>query len=331
MIHFIFDWPCKRGSVCSDMFINEFYTKRHIKCDVDGSRRGKYRKIYWVLLAIRTILKSKRNDIIVCWLDFHGVLCLLFSRILFMKRRILAINILLKKKDTFSNKINRLLYRYAFSDKNFYFTYTSKYMDYANMKRSYLLQDTYVDRNNLFMEYSDCGKNVFVGGNNGRDWNLAYKVAAAMPDVNFYFIMPNIEKNKNYPHLQNVEEHYSIPYNEYLKYVSSCSVVFLPLKTEAPAGLIVLYEAAMKCKALIMTDTQVSRDYLSNTETGILIKSGDVDDAVKSIRRILNDKEFQKNISIKLQQKIMNLGKFENYCEVLHSIILDINKSKNLY
>lgn len=326
MIHFIFDWPCKNGSICSDMFIEEFRKKRNLECDVDGSKRGKYRKFYWFLLALRTVLRSKKDDVIVCWLDFHGVLCFLFSKLLFRRRKILAINILLKKKNTLANKFNQLLYQCAFSSKDFYFTYTSKYMDYVGMERSYLLPDTYVDRNNLFEEYKDCGRKVFVGGNNGRDWNLAYNVAKILSDVEFCFVMPKCEKERNHPNLANVEEYYGITYTEYLNCVKKCSVVFLPLKTEAPAGLIVLYESAMKCKALIMTDTPVSRDYITNDVTGILVEAGNISICVENLNKVLNDKTIQKKLSLNLQQKVMDMGSFENYCKNLDDIIKDILK-----
>lgn len=325
MIHFIFDWPTTKIDKTQQLFLFEFRDKRNYICDVDGSSRGKFKKLNWVYFTFKTVLKSKKDDLIVCWFDFHGVLCYLATKLFFRKRKILAINILLKNKKTLFNRLVSILYRWAFNDKYFYFTYTSKFMPYGTMKNSYLLPDTYVDRDELFQPYVDCGNMVFVGGHNSRDWDLAYQVAEAMPDVKFCFVMPHIQKtiNRNKKN-ENIEEYYDLPYNEYLDKVAKCSIVFLPLKTDAPAGLIVLYEAAIKCKALIMTKTPVSLDYIEDHETGLLVNKGDCNNAVMAIRELVDDAKLRAKISYKLQKTVMEKGSFETYCSNLDAILKDI-------
>lgn len=304
MIRIIFDWPCSHGSVCSDMFIVEM--KKHGKdLIVDGARRAKPRVLFWLLLAIRTIFKSKKEDIIVTWLDTLGVFCYWVGKLTNRKRKILALNILLKEKTTFKNRLWKTLYNIAIDDYNFYFTYTSKWQKWNTYPRAFYLQDTYVDRDALFVTYKDCGKTVFVGGWNGRDWPLAIQVAKRLPSADFYFVCPPMVEKLLEDKTNNIHVGYALPRKEYLKTLAECSIVFLPLDTNAPAGLIVLYEAAMKCKALVMTENDVSKDYLVNQSLGLLVTKNDVDDAVEKLETLLDNEQKRESMSKELQSYIM--------------------------
>ena len=92
-----------------------------------------------------------------------------------------------------------------------------------------------------------------------------------MPNINFNLIMPQkiyLENSKNITANMNI--FYDIPYAKFMDILCSSSIVCLPLNTEAPAGLIVLFQAAANKKLVITTDTETTQEYI-NSETGVRI------------------------------------------------------------
>lgn len=106
---------------------------------------------------------------------------------------------------------------------------------------------------------------VFCGGRNGRDWQFMIEVARSMPNVDFHLVMPQsvYEECKNVLP-SNVYAKFNLPIKEFMKEMCSCEIVALPLDTEAPAGLIVLFQAAANMKYVITTDTMTTREYLGD-------------------------------------------------------------------
>lgn len=63
---------------------------------------------------------------------------------------------------------------------------------------------------------------------------------------------------------QNVTCRHDIPVDEFLNEMASSEVVCLPLDTEAPAGLIVLFQAAAMNKPIVTSDTVTTRGYITD-------------------------------------------------------------------
>lgn len=55
--------------------------------------------------------RSNKGDTIICWYDFMAVLCWVLCKIQFKRRKIVALNILLKDKSTYKNRLAKLLYK----------------------------------------------------------------------------------------------------------------------------------------------------------------------------------------------------------------------------
>lgn len=54
---------------------------------------------------------ARKNDILICWFDFQGVLCWWLSKLTFRKRNIVIVNIMLKDKTTLRNRVVSWLYK----------------------------------------------------------------------------------------------------------------------------------------------------------------------------------------------------------------------------
>lgn len=255
------------------------------------------KKIFgWIQGVLVVISKSKKNDTIICWFDFQAVLCWWICHLTFMHRKIVCINILLKDKSSLRNKIVSYLYKKSLLSSCFSASVTSvKYGEWLNKKleldaKYTLIHDVYHDAYRFEQAVDVIPNSVFCGGNNGRDWRFLIEVARKMPDIRFNIVMPHDVYLKYHSvFTKNMNVRYDIPYNEFMKELCSSSIVCLPLDTQAPAGLIVMFQAAANLKPLITTKTVTTMEYI-NKERGIII-SNELDVWVNSIKSCLENIE----------------------------------------
>ena len=253
------------------------------------------KKIFgWIQGVLVVISKSKKNDTIICWFDFQAVLCWWICHLTFMHRKIVCINILLKDKSSLRNKIVSYLYKKSLLSSCFSASVTSvKYGEWLNKKleldaKYTLIHDVYHDAYRFEQAVDVIPNSVFCGGNNGRDWRFLIEVARKMPDIRFNIVMPHDVYLKYHSvFTKNMNVRYDIPYNEFMKELCSSSIVCLPLDTQAPAGLIVMFQAAANLKPLITTKTVTTMEYI-NKERGIII-SNELDVWVNSIKSCLEN------------------------------------------
>lgn len=227
----------------------------------------------WIVACLKILFESKKNDCIICWFDFQGVLCFWFAKFFFKKRTICCVNVMLKDKKTLKNKVVSFLYKKTLQSANVRASVTShSYGDWLNkkldiQKKYYLIHDVYRD---IYRIKSPCleKKQVFIGGVNGRDWAFAFELAKKMKDVNFCIILPTkIRKFLVNDKYDNLETFSDIPLTEFERHLCESSLVCLPLDSEAPSGLIVLFRAAANDKMVFITETASSKEYV-NYERG---------------------------------------------------------------
>lgn len=265
MIYLLFDNPNDKEKVSfiANSFsfeIKEIYSPKWDKLIIG-----------WIIGCLTILKLSKRNDTIVCWYDFQAVLCYWLAKLSFRQRKIVCINLLLKDKASTKNKVVAWLYKKALKSKHFVASVTS--VEYGNHlkdrlgidKDLFLLHDLFQDNYKINGCMDVRPKTVFCGGRNGRDWKFMIEVAKVMPDIQFHLVMPKVTYDEYHDELPgNVVAKYNLSMDDFMKEMCSCEIVALPLDTEAPAGLIVLFQAAANMKYIITTDTMTTREYLSD-------------------------------------------------------------------
>lgn len=265
MIYLLFDNPGDKNAVS---FISYKLQERVIEV---YSPKSNCLIVGWIKGCLKMLRLSHRNDTIVCWYDFQAILCYWLSILLFKRRKIVCINILLKDKDSLRNKVVSWLYRKALNSKRVVASVTStEYGTHLKErlginKKLFLLHDVFHESYLYKREFHVIPNSVFCGGRNGRDWKFMIEVAKVMPHVRFHLVMPKIiyeEFQNELP--DNVIAKYNLSMEDFMKEMYSCEIVALPLDTEAPAGLIVLFQAAANMKYIITTDTMTTREYLSD-------------------------------------------------------------------
>lgn len=265
MVYFLFDNPGDKSRLS---FISKI-AKRENK-EVYSPKCSRL-IVGWLKGCLSVLKQSHRNDMIVCWYDFQGVLCYWLSRLTFKRRKIVCINLLLKDKESMKNKVVAWLYKKALNSKYFVASVTS--VEYGNhLKKRLGVDKDLISLHDVFHEdYKVNGSvkvhpnTVFCGGRNGRDWKFMIEVAKVMPHVLFHLVMPKVTYDEYQHELpSNVVAKYNISMEDFMKEMCSSEIVALPLDTEAPAGLIVLFQAAANMKYIITTDTMTTREYLSD-------------------------------------------------------------------
>lgn len=301
MVYFLFDNPGDKSRLS---FISKI-AKREKK-EVYSPKCSRL-IVGWLKGCLSVLKQSHRNDMIVCWYDFQGVLCYWLSRLTFKRRKIVCINLLLKDKESMKNKVVAWLYKKALNSKYFVASVTS--VEYGNhlKKRLGVDKDLILLHDVFHEDYKVNGSvkvhpnTVFCGGRNGRDWKFMIEVAKVMPHVLFHLVMPKVTYDEYKHELpSNVVAMYNISMEDFMKEMCSCEIVALPLDTEAPAGLIVLFQAAANMKYIITTDTMTTREYLSDGR-GCLLPND-----VEVWKKAINEKLGNVKSNIIASEKLLN-------------------------
>ena len=253
--------------------------------------------------------KTQKGDVIIFWYDFIGIMTALLASVLFKKRHFVILNILLKNKNNFKNRFARMLYKKALKKKDVIATVTSEEYGYILKKRLnigkdfYLLHDIYnIKSNHSFLERNY----VFCGGRNGRDWAFLFELARSMSNVEFHAAMDQ-KSYEYYPKVPtNVKTYIDISSDEFLSEMGGSRLVVLPLNTDAPAGLLVMFQAAALGKAVISTNTPVTKEYLS-CGRGLLCNN-DINEWKTALNDYLINEDKRKKSSIEFKSFL------DNYC-----------------
>ena len=320
MIYLLFDNPNDKEKVSfiTNSFsfeIKEIYSPKWDKLIIG-----------WIIGCLTILKLSKSNHTLVCWYDFQAVLCYWLAKLSFRQRKIVCINLLLKDKASAKNKVVAWLYKKALKSKLFVASVTSVEYGIHLKKRLginkelFLLHDVFHEDYKVNASLDVCPNTVFCGGRNGRDWKFMIEVAKVMPHVQFHLVMPKVTYDKYQHELpSNVVARYNISMEDFMKEMCSCEIVALPLDTEAPAGLIVLFQAAANMKYIITTDTMTTREYLSDGR-GCLFPN-DVDVWAKGICEKLGSTTSNFMASEKLLNFLKTECSEEKFVEGVESMI----------
>lgn len=324
MVYLLFDNPCDKNQVS---FISE---QAGLEMKEVYSPQYKRLIVGWLKGCLAVLRQSYSNDTIVCWYDFQAVLCYWITRLTFSQRKIVCINLLLKDKASTKNKVVAWLYKKALKSKHFVASVTSVEFGIHLKKRLginkelFLLHDVFHEDYKVNASFDICPNTVFCGGRNGRDWKFMIEVAKAMPHVHFHLVMPKVTYDEYQHELpRNVVAKYNISMEDFMKEMCSCEIVALPLDTEAPAGLIVLFQAAANLKYIITTDTMTTREYLSDGRGCLLPNDVDV------WKKAINEKLGNVKSNIIASEKLLNF--LESECserKFVEGVETMINKLK---
>lgn len=336
-IFFLTDSPVK------DWLVEEFNTRgipvRFIGLDKSTRVYSKSRisRIFllhrqYIHLALKGLTKGKNKDIIICYLDVLGLYVFMLSKFLFMNREVIIINIMFNDKRDFISILKRMFFKIMLGSRYVHPTVASSsltgiYQDIFNLpaKEFSVIHDCYGSLGKFRKEFEEGNGYVFCGGMNGRDWKTMVKAAYLLPEIRFVIVGPRKDTlGSDFP--SNISYNYDIPFAEFLESVRACSVVALPLNTEAPAGLIVLFLSALMCKPVITTDNATTKEYIIQEESGILVKMNDPDGLAEGIKNLMINNQKQKEYGEKLYRHVEEIGSPGTFVNKIINLIQKIER-----
>lgn len=130
------------------------------------------------------------------------------------------------------------------------------------------------------------------------------KIAQALPDITFNIVMPYTIYSKLKSEIRdNMNIKCNISYDDFMKELCHSSLVCLPLDTQAPAGLIVMFQAAANLKPIITTETATTLEYIT-PERGITLPN-EISAWCNTIKISFENMEECRNRAEKLKNYLM--------------------------
>lgn len=286
----------------------------------------------YIWLSLKVLFGSKKQDVIVGYFDYIAIVCCIIGNALGFKRKYVGINILLQPEKTgLIARINKKLYKRALCAKNFKATVTSQ--EVGNRLNLYLgtnvhffiLHDHYKQAGIVKGVFQDKGKSIFCGGRNGRNWKLFFNVAKLMSDTHFTAVMSSRDYQSlsdEQRNMNNITIYKDVSNDEFFNIQDNNSLIFLPLSTDAAAGLIVLFRAALNKQACVITNTSATREYVENGKSGVLIdKDINAEQCAIILNDLLNNVNYRRELCEKSCEKVKSLAAPEVYISTIYSII----------
>lgn len=231
------------------------------------------RQLSYLSLAIKAIFCCKRYDAVVAWQQFFGIYMGAIIRFLHLKIKcpIIIMTFIYKPRDGFKGKLYRQFVKYALgakqvkcvtvysqSEVNHY----SKLLGLPQERFTALhlgIDDTPVETTK--------GDFIFSTGRSLRDYDFLCNASPEnFPVViaadNYY---PKIDKK----HITVLRDCFG---DAMLHRMAECFCVVVPLKdTETSSGQLVILQAMMLGKPVIVTENKTARFYLEHNQTGFII------------------------------------------------------------
>lgn len=270
----------------------------------DGKRRlAKWYKIIntveCIKLAVDALRCAEEGDVIVSMCATPGIFASLLNK---RRIKILVLNLLchITDKPGVIEKLRDHIYRKALDKANVWATcnaqedvlkYNKKFSIGYNGHVVHLPDGIEMD-NNYFTEADnteqDCNIDVFSCGASARDWDTFTKVAEQLQNSKFHVIVRACDWNCEYDR-DNVSTEFNVPHEKYVEKLKRSKIVFLPLKSQMTAGLLVMFDAVKNGKIVIITDNSTTRQFVPDKLKQImLVEMGNAFDASKKLKKVLS-------------------------------------------
>ena len=289
-------------------------------------RRPGRKHVQWLLGVYKVLRLSRKDDCLVFLYDFQAVIAWWICRLTGLRRQFVCINLLLEPRSSLRGRIISEMYRKALCSPDFRATVTSaEYGEWLNAKLGIsvgydVLRDVFHEEYHVMS--SAGGTDVFCGGRNGRDWDFMVRLAASMPELSFTLVTPPSQSARyKKPDLNNVTILSSVSETDFLSLLSGASAVCLPLTKQAPAGLIVLFQAAANAKPVLISDTVTTRAYCSDGR-GLLLPN-DLAAWRESLSQVLVRQEDSQRMADSLYDFCRTECSEEKYIRTYDSILRD--------
>ena len=300
----------------SELGIKNIYK---IQSNKKASEYRKYGKLGWIMvqfsqmtLALRCIIKSKKNDIFITESYPTGRHCAVWCTILRKKRSIFALNCLQRKKSKKIKFIDGVVDFFAWKNRKFV---TSVNVQSAIEKltipekikkerKIYIIPDTYLENDSKKLS-EHCAKKKYdgmTGGYANRDFSLFFDVARKNRNMKFACVVGSSFKKNLYIIPDNVDMYKDVTEVEFLKLMDYSKIILLPLLDDSVAGLVVLKDAIANNQPFLISNTDAVCNYVpEELRKIVLAEIGNVDNFNSQFLKICDYEKDWKNSALKIK------------------------------
>ncbi len=294
----------------------------------DSTRLGKIRLWFKYLKLAKTgIKRSGKSGIIITDNFVVGAIAAFICKISRKRRKIISLNMIAHEKGFLNSVLRKGVYNAAFKYKSFWFSVNDEELiaEYSKRfnfptKNIFVLHDPFYSSDEQ-LDYEDSGNFIFTGGDAFRDWEGFIQCAKDLPGIHFI----GVARRKYFPAdivlPANLKMYFDIPQEEFYDLLKKSMIVFLPLKSLAPCGLIVMVKAALLSKPVIITETPSTRNYIKNDLSGKLVKMNDVMDMQSSILSLYHSVELRKKYTQNLKSYVIDNFSTEKNAKIINEVI----------
>lgn len=160
---------------------------------------------------------------------------------------------------------------------------------------------------------------LIIGADPKRDWDLYFKVISALDKIQFIIIT----NRKIFEHTpKNAQVYYNLPIDEVRKYIwNSYIVLILSKQNYHFAGQSTILRAMSCAKPVLFTKSYGTEEYgFKNFKNAILAKPNDLDDVIKSLKKIYKNKAKLNSIGEQARKLIVEEYNIDSYSKDLTEV-----------
>lgn len=251
------------------------------------------------------------DGLIMGWGGDCALYSWLMGRLLFRKRVYLSQNLIVDDQmathGDLKNKIRYLLYKIALKSRNFYVTvnsrdlvgYYSALFD-CNSDRFYCVYDSMsVDDSHMAADKigDNSGNYIFCGGRAQRDVATFLKIVEMLPERQFICVFPKTLVNERMVAFPNLKVYSDLSKDEFNSILDNSYICCIPLKSQAPCGLLVMQRAAIQGIPIVSTETSSMRTVVPDDKFGFLLPMKDAAGMADAISILYRSPERYREIS----------------------------------
>ena len=272
-------------------------------------------------------------DVILAWQGVAGLWYAVFKQLFFAKgpKIILMGFFFTKRKNKIYACVRYHLVKFAISSVDHIICYSRKEVEYYNQffkcdHNKFLFAHFGVNtlRKDIHSAMECPYENyIFSSGSSNRDFSTFFN---AVEKINSEVLV--ITKRFNVKGLKipsNVQLKFHVYGDDYRQIFLKSKFIIIPLSDiEVSAGLMVLLDAMMYGKALIITHTWSSEDYITHMENGFLVSPHDCNDLQEKIQYLLDNPDEIKRIGANARKTLFEKYSMKQLARNVSNIITKI-------
>jgi len=146
-------------------------------------------------------------------------------------------------------------------------------------------------------------------GSSNRDYQTLLRVAERISTRFIVVARPYNLKGLSIP--PNVEVYLDVPSGEVTRLLRSARLAVVPLHDTAyAAGQNVVLRAMSAARAVVVTHTPGTQDYVRDGETGLFVSPSNVEEMAETIERLLNSPETTRRLGMQARQEVVTRYSF---------------------